>query len=263
MKFNKEYFLVIIIGVIFSCNKNNTEDDIEEQTIPNTIEIIINDMKLPHEGFPHGVPTTYDWATNPRLGWGNNPPSDWFAMIPQGQVYADQNPVTASNTRIQIKNIQAWYLSKSDNQWKNWEQTSNITGAFFVEDFQDNINQPVSIRSEDTGGISVKLIEGFNFHFWSNENRVTINPIDINGIWISLEGRLILDNLNGVDDRDKANFLCNTGGDYWKNLTVEWDNFESSDDIGIGRFKYLSTQWKTFNMHSLTEEQLRENPPPF
>lgn len=220
-------------------------------------------MELPHEGLPHGVPLDYDWATKPRIHRGNNPPNDWFAMIPWGQIYVDQNPAIVNNTRIQIKNLQAWYLSKSDNLWKKWVQTSNITGAYYVENFQNDINQPATIKFEESGGISIKLIDGFNFHFWSNEGRITINPLDINGVWISLQARLILDNLNGVDDRDKVNFLCDAGGDYWKNLTLGWDNFQSNGAIGIGRFKYLKSKWKTFNMHTLTREQLTETPPPF
>ncbi|BAY13943.1 hypothetical protein NIES2098_71410 [Calothrix sp. NIES-2098] len=29
-------------------------------------------MQPPHEGMPHGVPKSYDWATQPRVG-SNNP----------------------------------------------------------------------------------------------------------------------------------------------------------------------------------------------
>jgi len=68
-------------------------------------------MQRPHAASPEGVPTTIDWFYGPRLAWGNEPPADWTAMIPWGQVYlADQAPLLP-DSRVHIGRIQAWYLA--------------------------------------------------------------------------------------------------------------------------------------------------------
>ncbi len=30
----------------------------------------------------------------------------------------------------------------------------------------------------------------------------------------------------------------------------------------MGRFKYVTKEWQAFNMHTLSESELRKNPPP-
>lgn len=40
---------------------------------------IAGDMQGKYEGYPHGVPLSYDWATGPVMGMGNNS-NGWAAM---------------------------------------------------------------------------------------------------------------------------------------------------------------------------------------
>jgi hypothetical protein len=174
-------------------------------------------------------------------------------MIPWGQIYRDGAPISANNTRVQLRNIQAWYLSKATDQWVKWVGTSSIEGAYYLEDFQNDASAPADIRRE-AEGISIRLIEGYNFHFWPSEGRVSMDPTDIKGVWVSIEARLILDQ-NSIDDRCAANFMMSVGADYWQSLTAEWDDFKTNGDIGIGRFKYLDETWITCNMHSLPLEE--------
>lgn len=260
--FQKLSTIFLILLLLASCDNEMSLPHKERQPPSNSLATIKNDMTLPHEGVLNGLPTTFDWSKNPRMGWGNNPPSDWFAMIPWGQVYRDTFPITTSNTRIQIKHLQAWYLD-NDYNWVQWAGTSDIYGRHYYENYQDDFNITAQIRNENTGGISIAFLDGYNFHFWAADGRVTMNPNNIKGVWISVEARLILDDSDGVDDRNQANFMLGVGGDYWRNLTASWDNFQSSGDIAIGRMKYLSNEWQAFNMHTLTSEQLDLYPPPF
>lgn len=234
----------------------------DDTLIENTIAEIIGDMQLPHEAKPSGVPDHFDWSSGPRLGYGNHPPEGWLAMITWGQVYKDEYPLSAFNTRVQLKNLQAWYLSASSNEWIEWSQTSEISGAYYLEDFAEDYNEPASIRKENEG-ISIQLKEGFNFHFWPTSGRVNIDPEDIKGVWISVQSRLILDRVNDVDDRKDANFLLSVGGDYWENRSAKWDYWTTNGDIGIGRFRYIDTKWRTYNMHTMQADSIRQNPPPF
>jgi hypothetical protein len=72
----------------------------------NSITTIIYDMTAPHEGIPHGVPTSYNWASKPRVGWGNNP-QGFQAMTAWGQLYEAVTGNPATSTRVQIRNINA------------------------------------------------------------------------------------------------------------------------------------------------------------
>ena len=226
----------------------------------NSIRTIINDMKLPHEGHPHGVPLFWDWTLQPRLGRGNNP-GPFTAMTAWGQVYEDANGSPSKNTRIQIRDIRAYMLSYKDGKWHLLQKAQLVEGAAFREDFSDNYTKNADIRTENDGSISVKVGDGYNYHFWPS-GRALINPNDIAGIFTTVQARLIIDDPDKPDDRLQARYLLDMGGDYWLNLDTKWDNFKTNRDIGIGRFRYVTTDWKAFNMHSLSTENILQYPPP-
>ena len=249
---------VIIDDVVIQPAKRADDD----YTPYNSLEDIIGDITLPHEGLPHGVPLSYDWATKPRKG-NQRPPAGWTAAIAWGQLYewAEGNPAT--NTRVQIRDMEMHYLSKSDNKWHLLQKALRVNGAAYVEDFKGDVNKPADIRTEPDGSISVTAGGGFNFHFWPSSGRVAIPKDDIEGCFITLQCRLILGDPKGVDDRDEARYLMSVGGDWWQSLTAVWDNWKTNADMGIGRFRFVTPEWKGYNMISLPVKQVRENPPPF
>jgi Ricin-type beta-trefoil lectin domain-like len=233
--------------------------------IANTLERVADSMTGSHEGFPNGV--NGDWALKPRMGMGNNAREDWPFMTPWGQIYVEKQGNPAINTRVQIKEIAAWYLSKTDGRWRKWIATPDVEGAMFREDFAGDITNPnpeAPIRAEPSGGKSAKPGGGFNFHFWPPApTRVAIDTKDIGGIWTVFKVRLIKDNPSGPDDRAQARFVASAGGDYWRSLTApqksDWSN---NGDIGIGKFYFVTNDWQSINFTTLTLEQLRRNPPP-
>ena len=227
-----------------------------------TLEEIINDMKLEHEGRPHGVPDSYDWAWGPRIGI-QSPPSGWNAVMAWGQVYEWINGNPASNTRVQIKDLELHYLSKTDHKWHLLQKELVVDGAAYVEDYVDDVNIPADIRVEPDGSISVTAGGGYNFHFWPYTGRVNFPVDDIEGCFVTLKARLILDDSTGTDDRADAKFVLNVGGDWWQSLTAEWDQWTTNADIGHGRFRFVTSEWKSYNMHSVLEDTIRNNPPPF
>jgi len=243
--------------IFIACSKANSEDDID--TV-NSIEEIINDMKLPHEEIAHGT-QQYDWGKAPRMGMGNDP-KDWTAMITWGQVYESVKLNKAENTRVELRNIKAYYLSKKDNKWHLWQSAKLVEGAAYREDFADDLSKPAVTREEPGGTLSVQCGDGYNFHFWPASGRVAIDPDDITGVFTTCQARLILDDPEEADDRDQSEYLLSIGGDYWETLTAEWDYWKTNGDIAIGRFKYVTKEWKAFNMHTLTETQIQNNPPP-
>jgi hypothetical protein len=260
------FCFTLCIGLILvSCGNTaapwNNESTTPETVIPNTVETIINDMKLDHEGIPHGIPPYYDWVSHPRLNMGNDP-GTFTAMTTWGQLYEDVDGNPATNTRVEIRGLKAYILSKEDNQWHLIQDAKKIDGAAYQEDFQRDVNIPTDIRKEKDGNISVTAGDGYNFHFWDAAGRVLIDPEDIGGVFITAQARLVLDDHNQPDDREQARYLLSIGGDYWLDLKAEWDYLRTNDDIAIGRFKYVTTDWQSFNMTTLSESEIMQNPPP-
>jgi hypothetical protein len=229
----------------------------------NSVALITNDMTLPHEGQPSGLPESYDWSAGPRIGYGNEPPADWNAFIAWGQVYQDAQGSPATNTRVQIRDIEAYYLSGSAGRWYLLQFDRLVEGAAYVEDFVDNASIPADIRPEPDGSISVRLVDGYNFHFWPESTRVPIDTTDIAGIFTTVQVRLILDDPALPDDRDQARYLMSMGGDYWRDLAAEWQSdWSTVGDAAIGRFRYITSEWQSFNMTTVSAEVLCANPPP-
>ena len=266
------YWLCLIVAFgLISCGKASliSEDckdtpDTASNDIPNSVALIISDMTLPHEGVPHGVPESYDWAKGPTTQ-RQSIPERFHAIVAWGQVYEDTCGNPASNTRVQIRDIRIYYLSKRDRQWHLLEEARRVDGAAYRENFAPHISIPGDIRSESDGSISVKAGDGFNFHFFP-PGRAEIEPDDVAAIWATAQARLVIDNPSLPDDRYKARYLVNMGADLWRNTTVEFDKDENNPDLGMGRFKYATTGWQAFNMlymeGGIDENALQENPPP-
>ena len=225
-----------------------------------TLEELINDMQGAHEGRMHGVPATYDWSRGPRLGMGNNPRT-FRTILAWGQLYeaAEGNP--AKNTRVQIKDIEIHVLDRA-GRWQRVQFSSTVQGSAYVEDFAGDVHRPADLRPEPDGGVSVTAGGGYNFHFWSPEGRADIDPANIAGVVSRFKARLILADPNKPDDRSSAKYVASAGADYWLSKTAPWDNFKTNGDVGIGKAKYLRSEWRVFSMHTLTPEALRKNPPP-
>ncbi len=64
------------------------------------------------------------------------------------------------------------------------------------------------------------------------------------------------------DDRNRARMVMAIGADYWLNETAEWDNFRTNAGVGGGRYKYVTTDWQSFNFTTVPLDQFAYNPPP-
>lgn len=228
----------------------------------NSIETIITDMQPPHAALPHGVPQSYDWLAGPRLKLGNHPGA-YRAMTAWGQLYEAAAGNPAWNSRVQIRNLKTYMLSRRTQKWKVLQASRAVTGAAYREDFLNDINQPAKIRHEADGSISVRAEKGYNFHFWPSGGRVWIDPDDVDGLFTTVQARLILDQPTQIDDRSRATFVLNVGADYWVNLTsYKYGSRQLADEVGMGKFKVVTSDWQSFNMITLSEADVRKHPPP-
>jgi hypothetical protein len=255
----KNSLLILSIVVVILCWFTSRLDANPPKTI-NSVATIIYDIQAPHEGMPHGVPAHYSWATRPRVG--SNNPKKFTAMTAWGQLYEAAQGNRATNTRVQLKNIKAYYLSKLDNKWHLLQSSTKVEGAAYREDFAGDINKPADIRYESDGSVSVKAGNGYNFHFWPASGRAKINPYNIRAMFTTVQARLVVDNPGRPDDRSVARYLLNMGGDYWLNLNARWDNWRTNEDFGMGKFKYVKSNWQAFNLITLPADQIRRYPPP-
>ena len=227
----------------------------------NTIETIIQDMQLPHEGRPHGLPVSCDWARQPKLGMGADPQA-FTALTAWGQLYEDARGNPAVNTRVHIRNMRAYVLSKRNRQWRLVQDSQDVAGAAYREDYARNNNVPAMLRAEADGGVSVKAGGGRNFHFWPHTDRAAIAPEDVAGVFVTVQARLVPDDPAQADDRHQARYLLGAGGDYWKTRKAKWFFWKTNKAIAIGRLKYVRTRWQAFNMTTLSPDELRRHPPP-
>lgn len=256
----KKFPILLSIFVILLCWYSYKIKDYPAKAI-DLISTIIYDMTPPHEGIPHGVPTHYKWVSGPIIDTERNV-QGYKAITAWGQLYEDSTGNPAINSRVQIKNIKTYMLSKKDGKWHLLQSSKKVEGAAYREDFAGDINKPADIRDEPDGSVSVKAGQGYNFHFWPATGRVSIDPEDVAGLFIAVQARLITDNPQQPDDRSKARYLLGMGGDYWVDLTAQWDNWTTNGGVGVGKLKYVTTSWRTFTMTTLSPTEIRQNPPP-
>jgi hypothetical protein len=222
---------------------------------------IAHDMEGNNEGHPHGVPLSYDWAVAPVLVMGNNP-NGWKAITSWGGLYeaAEGNP--ASNTRVNIRNMQTYVLQKSSGRWLLLQNTNQPDGAAYLENFSGDVSKPANVRREADGTISATAGGGYNFHFYPSD-RASINPNDIGGVVVVIQARLIVANPSKPDDSNIARYLLGAGADYYPGLTGSWPgNADFNPGVGLGKMKYVRPEWRSFAMTTMTQSQLQNNPPP-
>src|SRR6478609_6057680 len=233
-----------------------------EQVTPNSIDVGVSDMQGNHQARLDAVSPDCSWCLRPRINYGNNPNRGHYSVFQfWGIVYLEEGQQIPDNVRVEIRNIRAYYLSKKDSTWHILQKDSSMEGMHYPGDFKgDPI--PANTRLEADGNRSITMIKGYNYHFWpKTAQKVQIDPDDISGVFTTFQARLIPDNSQGPDNLSKAKFMAQSGGDYYLAHPLGKGNPIDNDDVAMGKFKYLKPDWQSFNMHTLTEAEIRKNPP--
>jgi hypothetical protein len=255
---NKQTIFIVCTVFLFACSKS--PDEFATPTvIVNNIDEVVNDMQGTHETAPFGVPLNYTWQAGPRIGMGNDP-GLFRAMLPWGQVFESVSGNTSTNSRVEIRNLKAYILNKKTNTWKLWADAQRPVGLYTNQDLSNKETKPADIKNEP-GSITVGMTKGYNFYFLV-PLRTTISPADIGGVFVTVQARVILQDGAKIDDRDASQFILGAGADYWLDLTATGNDYTNNGDIAIGKFKRVTRDWRAFNMHTLTADEIRKNPPP-
>lgn len=224
--------------------------------------LLKRDMTGEHQGRMHGVPSSYNWAKHPRIGVGNGPERHGFhAISAWGQIYEDLHGSPARNVRVSCRDISIWVLSKRTGKWRRCNASKGINGANYVEDFSGNASIPANLRNEPHGAVSATLGGGYNFHLYSIRGRAEINPSDVAGVVSIYSARVIMDDPSGVDERRLARYLASAGADYWLDRYVGASP-GTVRDVGIGKARYLTPDWMTLTMSTMSLRKLQRHPPP-
>lgn len=194
-----------------------------------------------HEGGLHGVPGNYDWAAGARPGsWLNYGENQ--AISTWGQVYEWKENSPETNIRVQVRNMVTY--SFANEEWIEIER-DNFGGTNFTEDFRSSSGLS-QVRSEQSGGISFNMVEGYNFHWWiSKWPRATL-PAGTEALFVTCEIRLIPNNDPDVD-LSQAKYLAGVSNDYYPTPTSSGSGPWPS--VAITRHKFLSAEWQTLTSY--------------
>lgn len=259
-------FILVLVVFVFSIK----QQVLAQTTV--TAQTIIDDMTLAPDAALHGVPSNYSWGDGKAsqqpmpVPAKNNKGQWWRAMTTWGQAYIPVQGSTASNTRMQIRNMVTKLLYKN-GKWHE-VQHGDPQGAAFVEDFANNASIGAGERNESANGggksviVGVGKWAGHNYHFWPMGSRAVVDVDSVIGVYNSCEARLIVDNPNLPDDRDVCKNVLQVGADWWLDLKVDWlPDWSANSGIGGCRSKWVTSEWQSFNFCTLLPEDIRKNPP--
>lgn len=237
---------------------------------------LYNDMTGSDEASPFGWP----YSSGPLLTQGLTPPtygSNWHALTAWGVLYQTTSGNTATNTRVNIAGMQAWWLQTSTGIWHQIQFTNFPDSAAYWDDFHDDTNLVADVRQEADGTLSATAGMGTNskgqslvnrnFHFYPTD-RGLFTYSDYGGMFSMLQARLIVGNPSLTDDRASSQYIISMGGDYWPDLTSGlpsgYDPLGNGANPGIGNGKYkrVTNSWRTFCMTPCSSATLAAHPPP-
>lgn len=241
------------------------------------VQIIVNaQTATSHEGPIFNANNMLEWQFAPKI-YMSSPakediPSsftytkpDWCTVINAwAQIYeAEQN--TATNTRVQYRNLKIYVLSNTSKVWRELESEE----APFTNTWENPYTFFVSggYRNEDSGLSFVPSSPRFGRAEGTLASLA--NPQDVRAVFVTMETKLVLDDPMGADDRAQAKFLLNVGADYWPDLASVGQAWPYSPGVGQGRFITVTNDWKSATllvpntrMGSSMQEMIDLYPPP-
>lgn len=218
--------------------------------------LLLQDMQVPHEFPPSGVPENWSWSYGGRVGLGNNPGS-FRALIPWGQIYKVRGSHIPEGTQVEIRHMLACVLPKEESpRWRVLYRAEGVTGRAFVEDYKDDQSRETSILQME-GVTRMLFMDGYNLHFWPVGGRIDIDPSNIQGLYVLMQARWV----SGAGDASPPPLMFSAGADYWLNKTAEWDHYKTNSDMAIGRFRMLGVDWRTFTASTVGADVLDQYPP--
>jgi hypothetical protein len=239
------------------------------------IDQVINDMSQPSEALV--IDPRFSWQYNPAVTmhaprgdaipswWTGNRPT-WTSAVLSWFTAFEAQGNTATNTRVQLKNLRFYILSESTRTWSQVDVSDKPGLALWKYPFTYAASESASgVRSETSGGISVKPKYPNFHHGWGNAK--SINPQDVRAAFATIDFRLAVDDTTKADDRAKAKYVVDVGADYYPDMNLKW-SLDYAPGVGNGRMLLATSNWRSATLlvpntnYSSTMTEMRTNPPP-
>ena len=211
------------------------------------------------DGYPVGVPESYDWYTGLYKPAGYaGPPGDFTAVTGWGQVYqkAGAPAYTNPNAKVEVANARTWVHLKSTGEWvlvQDQGGTTNIEGGHFVTDFAGNAGMTMNVSSAGTSAQFNAPPSGYNDHFWLG-SRGEYGAGTVDAVYVQMDMRVNDPNLH---------LIANIGADWWRTTSAQYvDGFSNNPGAGMGNWVELSTNWSTLGFYSSSTADFQADPPP-
>lgn len=236
----------------------------------NTLATIVSDMRETNDLPLAGVPQSAGWARGPgHVVMGNDPrgsrtpdawrprnprwkSSDvwWTALLPWLVVF-DGVGHGATDTRVQVRSMRTYVLSRRSGQWLRVGPDAAIEGELYTKALTGAPVSVADLRRHVDGSTSIGVPGGEHvFHGWCGE-RQSIDPADVLAVFVTLQARLIAD---GRDDRDRARLLIQVGADYYPDRSTGVTAFAPetyNPGVGLSRAKRVTNDWQAFNFATI------------
>ncbi len=211
----------------------------------------------------------------------------WNAMNPWMVVFTLPDN-KATNTRVELSSIRAYVLSKKTNTWE-LVQDHKITGGIYDKTYKPLKDvKPDERHDGDYALIKPPAASAEHIYHGWGEPMTLKDPADIKAVHIRVFARLVKDNPNGPDDRHLARYTLQVGGDYYpyqgstigdKDLQMQGGG-QWFPGIGMSRAVLVTSEQRLTSFStitsgvqepgntkdpsgSLSEQEFRQNPPPF
>ena len=213
----------------------------------------VRQMTLPHEATPYGVPDSYSWYARPTIEAGNVPPAGFRAITAWGQILRASG-TAAVPMEVLLRNLRTYVLLDT-GKLEMIQSSSSMEGAQFRTDYQGNLSTEADMGSDEEGNTRVATNPLAAFHFWPASGKVKFEPRRVRGIVVTLEARIRPKHAQPVADTSRK-LVLSVGADYWLATDSKWDNYRTNIGVGMGRFRYLSTEWQCFTMTTVSGSDL-------
>ena len=236
----------------------------------NTLETIVSDMRETNDLPLAGVPQSAGWARGPgHVVMGNDPrgsrtpdawrprnprwksPDIWWTALLPWLVVFDGEGHGATDTRVQVRQMRTYVLSRRSGQWSRLGSDRPIEGELYVKALTGSPVSGADLRGEADGSTSIGVPGGERvFHGWSGE-RQSIESADVLAVFVTLQARLMTD---GRDDRDQARLLIQVGADYYPDRSTGVTAFAPetyNPGVGLSRAKRVTNDWQAFNFATI------------
>ena len=221
-------------------------------------EVLAQNDRSQNSVFPGENTDRFGWYGG-RAGAGidkpTTPDSRFNYLMAWNMVYPEKGKQANPEARVEMQNFRT-YVHTKDGNWLEVlnQNNSGIGGGLSDADFADMYavyDAPIS-NSED-GVASFKAPPpGFNFQPWIS-GRGGFDNQNIDGIYVSGMVR---------SDRPDSNLVIDQGADWYAKQGGTAVGLENSDGIGTSNWLRLSDRWQPLFYSTVSEEELRRNPPP-